>query len=150
MGSGLSCGIVRPTVVFGPDDILINNSAWFLRTFPIFAIPGDGQYRLQPVYVEDVAELAVRVGHDTANVTLDAVGPEIYTFDALVNLIADAVQVFQRLGSAHLDGPGDQLVLPGEAPGHRAADEDDLQRIEPLAASGPSQCLLGWFLCCLP
>jgi len=40
--SGLSYAILRPTVIFGAKDILINNIAWFARHFPVFAIPGSG------------------------------------------------------------------------------------------------------------
>jgi len=46
--SGLSYAIVRPTLVFGPNDILLNNIAWTLRRSPFFAVAGDGAYRLQP------------------------------------------------------------------------------------------------------
>src|SRR5262249_37427495 len=42
--SGISYAIVRPTVVFGREDILINNIAWLLRRLPLFVIPGDGSY----------------------------------------------------------------------------------------------------------
>ena len=62
MQSKLSYAIIRPTVIFGDADILINNMAWLLRRAPVFAVPGTGDYRLQPVFVEDVAENAVRVG----------------------------------------------------------------------------------------
>jgi len=48
--SGLSYAILRPALLFGKEDILINNIAWCLRTFPLFAVFGDGQYRLQPIY----------------------------------------------------------------------------------------------------
>jgi len=89
--SGLSYAIIRPTVIFGREDILINNIAWFLRKFPIFAIPGSGEYRIQPVYVEDLAELCVNTGRGTKNIILDALGPETYTYEALVQLIADTV-----------------------------------------------------------
>lgn len=89
--SGLSYAIIRPSVIFGREDILINNIAWLLRMFPVFAVPGDGQYRLQPVYAEDVAELAVNAGHQSADITVDAVGPETYDYEALVRLIADAI-----------------------------------------------------------
>ncbi len=41
--SGLSYAILRPAVIFGAEDILINNIAWFVRSFPVFAIPGDGR-----------------------------------------------------------------------------------------------------------
>src|SRR5208283_3415503 len=75
--SGIACAILRPTVIFGVEDVLINNIAWLLRHSPVFAIPGSGEYRLQPVYVVDVAEMAVAAGKDTVNKVMDAVGPEI-------------------------------------------------------------------------
>ncbi len=86
--SGLSYAILRPTVIFGPEDILINNIAWLLRTFPLFAIAGSGEYQIQPIFVEDVAELAVKAAEGEGNITLDAVGPEIFVFNDLVKLIA--------------------------------------------------------------
>lgn len=86
--SGLSHAILRPTVIFGVEDILINNIAWFLRTLPVFGVPGTGEYKLQPIFVEDMAELAVRVGQQDENLIVDAVGPESWTFDELVRLIA--------------------------------------------------------------
>ena len=89
--TGLSYAILRPTVIYGREDILINNIAWFLRRFPIFGIPGDGQYRVQPIYVEDMARLAVALGAREDNAVVDAVGPETFTFDALVRLLRDAV-----------------------------------------------------------
>jgi len=89
--SGLTHAILRPTVIFGVEDVLINNIAWLLRHYPLFAIPGSGGYRLQPVFVVDVAEMAVAAGKDTGNIVLDAVGPEIYTFQELVQLVAGKV-----------------------------------------------------------
>jgi len=86
--SRLSYAIIRPTVIFGPEGILINNIAWLLRKFPIFAIPGSGDYRIQPVFVEDAAEIAVKAGHQDDNIVLDAVGPETYMFGELVRMIA--------------------------------------------------------------
>jgi NADH dehydrogenase len=61
-GSGVPHTILRPAVLFGEGDILINNIAWGLRTFPVFGVFGDGEYRLQPIFVEDFAELAVAEG----------------------------------------------------------------------------------------
>ncbi len=86
--SGLGYAILRPTVLFGTEDILINNIAFLLRRFPFFAVPGDGSYRLQPIYVEDYAGLAVEAGRKQENILMDAVGPDIFTFDELVRLIA--------------------------------------------------------------
>lgn len=95
--SKLSYTIIRPTVIFGLEGILINNIAWLLRKFPIFAVPGSGDYRIQPVFVEDVAEIAFRAGQQDDNVILDAVGPEIFTFDELIRLIAGKVDSRARI-----------------------------------------------------
>ncbi len=89
--SGLGYAIVRPTVIFGDEDILINNIAWFFRHMPVFTIPGDGEYRLQPVFVEDLADLCVRAAESSQNQVVDAVGPETFTFEQCVRLIAGAV-----------------------------------------------------------
>jgi len=90
-GSKLSYAIVRPAVIFGPEDILVNNIAWLLRRFPVFAIFGAGEYKLQPVFVEDVAEIAVGLADRHENIVIDAAGPEVYTFEELVRLIAATV-----------------------------------------------------------
>jgi uncharacterized protein YbjT (DUF2867 family) len=95
--SGVSFAIVRPSVMFGTGDVLLNNIAWLLRRFPVFAIAGDGSYLLQPVHVEDVAELAVRASLETRNLTLDAVGPDILTFEKLVRLFAAATHSRSRI-----------------------------------------------------
>ncbi len=95
--SRLSYAIVRPTVIFGMEDILINNIAWFLRRVPVFAIFGSGAYRIQPIFVEDVAEIAVSAAHQSDNVTLDATGPETMTFEGLVRLIGDKIGSRARL-----------------------------------------------------
>jgi len=95
--SNLSYAIIRPTVIFGYEDILINNIAWFLTKFPVFAIPGDGDYRLQPVFVEDVAWIAVKAGQSNDNMVLDAVGPEIFKYEELIRLIADKVKSKARI-----------------------------------------------------
>ncbi len=90
--TGISYGIVRPTLVYGEGDVLINNIAWVLRHFPIFAIPGDGAYRLQPVHVDDVAAIAVAAGLSRDNLTVDAAGPDILRFDELVRMLRQAVE----------------------------------------------------------
>ena len=85
--SGLSHSILRPTVLFGKEDILINNIAWCLRRFPVFGVFGDGQYRLQPIYVDDLAELAVKQGREGADSIIDAIGPEPFAYRDLVREI---------------------------------------------------------------
>jgi NADH dehydrogenase len=91
INSKMSHAIIRPTVIFGKEGILINNIAWLLRRFPVFAVFGSGDYRIQPVFVEDLAEMAVSAGHKDDNVVFDAVGPETFTYDELIRLIADKI-----------------------------------------------------------
>jgi uncharacterized protein YbjT (DUF2867 family) len=85
--SGLSYAILRPAVLFGHEDILINNLAWALRRLPVFGVFGDGRYRLQPIYVEDRAELAVAQADREDNVILNAIGPETFTYRELIATI---------------------------------------------------------------
>ena len=118
MDSGLSYAIVRPTVVFGDEDILINNMAWLLRRLPLFALFGSGDYRLQPVCVEDLAQIAVNAGQQRENMVVDAVGPEVYTFDELVRLIAAKTR--SRAKIVHLR-PGLALLL-GKLMGYGVKD----------------------------
>jgi uncharacterized protein YbjT (DUF2867 family) len=95
--SGLSYAILRPTVIFGIEDILINNIAWFTRHFPVFAIPGSGLYQIQPIFVEDLADLAIHGARQENNLVLDAAGPEIFAFEDLVRQIALAVGARPKL-----------------------------------------------------
>jgi NADH dehydrogenase len=89
--SGLSYAILRPAVFFGGRDVLINNIAYLLRRFPVFGIPGKGDYGIQPIHVEDMARLAVEQGRSTDDVVLDAVGPETYSYRELVRTVARAI-----------------------------------------------------------
>ncbi|MGB7730190.1 MAG: NAD(P)H-binding protein [Candidatus Acidiferrum sp.] len=89
--AGLAYTILRPTVIFGPEDILINNIAWFVRHLPVFGIPGDGRYGIRPIYVEDMAMLIVDSIEKQSNEVINAVGPETFTFEELVRGIAVAL-----------------------------------------------------------
>lgn len=89
--SGLSYAILRPTVLFGVEDILVNNIAWTLRKFPVFGLFGDGYYQIQPMYVDDFAELAVREALSAQNRVIDAIGPETFTYRELVKTVGDAI-----------------------------------------------------------
>lgn len=89
--SGLSHAIVRPTLVFGPDDILVNNIAWGLRHVPVFLIGGDGRYEVQPVSVSDVATICVDAGSSDGDAILDAAAPDRWTYEDFVRLIAGAI-----------------------------------------------------------
>ena len=91
IASGLSYAIVRPTLVFGANDILINNIAWGLRRFPVFPVAGDGTYAVQPVSIDDVAAICVNVGEGADEVIVDAAGPDTFTYDELVRMVAGAI-----------------------------------------------------------
>jgi NADH dehydrogenase len=90
-GLGLSYAILRPTVLFGHEDILINNIAWMLRRFPVFGVFGDGTYKLQPIFVDDLARLAVDAAGSPDNLVRDAIGPETFTYRQLVSVIGKAI-----------------------------------------------------------
>ena len=89
--SGLSYSILRPAVLFGKEDILINNIAWTLRHLPVFGVFGDGSYRLQPIYVDDLAELAVQQGQEQVSRIIDAIGPETFSYRELVATIGKII-----------------------------------------------------------
>ncbi len=111
--SGLSHAILRPTLVFGKEDILLNNIAWMLRRFPIFPIPGTGQYQVQPICVEDLATLAVDASEGNDNLELDSVGPDVFTYDEMVKLVRDKTHTKARL----LHVPPSLVLLAGSALG---------------------------------
>jgi len=126
--SGMSYAILRPTVLFGTEDILINNIAWLLRRFPVFGQIGDGRYKIQPVFVDDVAQLAVQAGARSEDLVWDAVGPDVFSFDEMVRLIGD--KIGQRKAIVHLPAGlalmaarfisvfvGDTLLTPEEVDG---------------------------------
>jgi uncharacterized protein YbjT (DUF2867 family) len=89
--SGMSYAILRPTVLVGDEDILINNIAYLLRRFPFFLLPGNGSYKLQPVHVDDVAALAVEAVCRQDDYIIDAVGPDIFSFREMVQLIGGKI-----------------------------------------------------------
>lgn len=89
---GISYSILRPSIFFGgKEDILINNIAWILRKFPVFGVFGDGNYRLQPIYIDDLAKLVVEQGRNKENTIIDAIGPETFTYKGLVQEVSKAI-----------------------------------------------------------
>ncbi len=93
IGSGMSYAILRPTVLFGKEDILINNIAWVLRHMPVFGVFGDGKYRLQPIHVDDLAALAVEQWENDEDVIIDAIGSETFTYRELIEMIGKIIGV---------------------------------------------------------
>ncbi len=95
-GLGVPYAIIRPTLIFGAGDLLLNNLAWVLRRFPLFPVYGRGEYAVQPVYAEDLAAQAVAAGSARGNSVAAAAGPDTLSFDALVRLLAAALGVRAR------------------------------------------------------
>jgi len=89
---GVSYSIIRPTLVFGHEDVLVNNIAWLMRWFPVFPIFGSGKYKIQPVHVEDVAAIAVASADDPNSLAIDAAGPEVFSYKDFIRLIAAQVK----------------------------------------------------------
>ena len=93
VGLGIPYAIIRPTLVFGVGDLLLNNMAWALRRFPVFPVYGNGDYPVQPVYVEDLAAQAVEAGSQSESSVADAAGPDTFSFEALLRLLASSMGV---------------------------------------------------------
>jgi len=167
--SGLAWAIVRPTLIFGQGDILINNVAWMLRRFPIFGIPGNGAYRLQPVAGEDVAEIATWAAEQVDNLTVDAAGPDLVYYSEIVESIAiavgrhprfvymsprnamRAVRVIGRfvddivLNEPELEGLMSELLVSGERPrGTRRLDNWLLTHADTIGRTYASELARHW------
>jgi uncharacterized protein YbjT (DUF2867 family) len=90
--AGVPYAIVRPTFFFGGGrDILANNIAWILRRMPLFVVPGDGRYLVQPIHVDDLALICLRAADGRGGVIMDAAGPDTMSFEELVRATRDAL-----------------------------------------------------------
>jgi NADH dehydrogenase len=98
-GLGVSYSILRPTVLFGKEDVLVNNIAWSLRHLPAFGVFGRGDYRLQPIYVDDLAQAAAEKVSGEGDEIVEAIGPETFTYRELVARIARGIGVWRPIVS---------------------------------------------------
>jgi uncharacterized protein YbjT (DUF2867 family) len=89
--SGLEWSFVRPTLTFGPNDILVNNMAWALRRLPVYGMPGAGRYTIQPVHVDDVARICIELAGGPSGRTVDAAGPDVLQFREMIEIVRSAV-----------------------------------------------------------
>jgi uncharacterized protein YbjT (DUF2867 family) len=88
---GVPFAIVRPTWIFGGEpEILANNIAWILRRMPIFPIPGDGSYPVQPIHIDDLVQICIDAGNTQSDLIVDAAGPETIPFQELIRAVRDA------------------------------------------------------------
>ena len=91
--SGVSYCILRPAVLFGKEDVLINNIAWSLRHLPVVGVFGKGDYKLQPIYVDDLAASTVEKATSEQNEIVNAIGPETFAYRELVEMIGRRIGV---------------------------------------------------------
>jgi uncharacterized protein YbjT (DUF2867 family) len=92
-GSGLCWTIFRPSWVYGPEDKALNRFAGFARRLPFVPVIGDGQQRLQPVFVDDVAKaVADSLGQPAAaNQVFEIGGPQELTMDEVLRIMLDVM-----------------------------------------------------------
>lgn len=95
--TGISRAIVRPTLVFGADDILVNNIAWGLRHMPIFFVVGDARSLVQPVSASDTAALCIEAADLDDDLLLDAAGPDRWEYADFVRLVARTIGARARI-----------------------------------------------------
>jgi uncharacterized protein YbjT (DUF2867 family) len=89
--SGLNYTIFRPSLVYGPEDKVVNGLARALKFAPIFGVPGTGKQKVQPVLVDDLAAcVMLAVLGRGRNETYDVGGPDLMTFDEMMRIIMDA------------------------------------------------------------
>ncbi|MDB5460611.1 MAG: epimerase [Caulobacteraceae bacterium] len=89
--------LVRPAVMFGPDDAFLNLILQLLRRLPAYPMFGTGATRLQPAHVEDVAEALARALQRGGPETIECGGPHIYTYRTLLLTVAEAAGLKARL-----------------------------------------------------
>ena len=82
--------LIRPAVMFGPDDAFVTTMLALLRRLPIYPMFGHGRTRLQPAYVEDVAEAIARALQrpQTHAITFECGGPRVYSYEELLRALA--------------------------------------------------------------
>lgn len=83
--------ILRPSVIFGPEDAFFNRLAGLARVMPVLPLFGTGDVKLQPVYVDDVAEAvaAALASPEAAGRVYELGGPRAYSYRALVELVLE-------------------------------------------------------------
>ncbi|MGH6888154.1 MAG: complex I NDUFA9 subunit family protein [Rhizomicrobium sp.] len=79
--------ILRPSLLFGPEDDFFNRFAALARLSPVLPLIGGGRTRFQPAYVCDVADAVVRCLEDGQGILYELGGPRVYTFRQLLELI---------------------------------------------------------------
>ena len=91
----VDAALIRPAVMFGPDDAFLTTILGLLGRLPVYPMFGRGRTKLQPAYVEDVAEAIARALQrtDMQAITFECGGPRVYTYEELVRTIANVAKL---------------------------------------------------------
>jgi NADH dehydrogenase len=91
--------LIRPAVMFGPDDSFITTIITFLERLPVYPMFDLGRTRLQPAHVEDVAEAITRVLEQTGTrpITFEFGGPRVYSYEELLKIVAHETSLKPKL-----------------------------------------------------
>jgi len=140
--SGLSVTILRPSYIFGPGDEFLTPLIHRMRTSAVIEVPGDGEYRLQPISVRDAARvvLGAFLGSAQGQAVLDLVGPEILSYRQLIARVAT------RLGcqvSTRERPKSEAMSQAGERGGYFGLRPHDLDCLfcDEVSVPGPVECL---------
>jgi NADH dehydrogenase len=87
--------LIRPAVMFGPDDAFLTAILKLLDRLPIYPMFGNGQMRLQPVYVEDVGKAIAKIlqKEQTAPLLFEFGGPRVYSYEEFLRAVASAAGI---------------------------------------------------------
>jgi uncharacterized protein YbjT (DUF2867 family) len=88
--SGLAYTIFRPSLVYGPEDKVMNGFAKLLKFSPVFGVPGTGRQKVQPVLVDDLAAcVAMAITGKGRNATFEVGGPDLMSFDEMIRILME-------------------------------------------------------------
>jgi uncharacterized protein YbjT (DUF2867 family) len=91
--------LIRPAVMFGPDDAFLTTILKLLERLPIYPMFGNGQMRLQPVYVEDVGQAIAKIvqREQTGPIMFECAGPRVYYYEEFLRTVASAAGIKPKL-----------------------------------------------------
>ena len=88
--AGLAYTIFRPSLVYGPEDKVMNGFAKLLKFSPAFGVPGSGRQKVQPLLVDDLAAcVGLAIGGKGLNGTFEVGGPDLVTFDEMIRILME-------------------------------------------------------------
>lgn len=93
--SGIPYVILRPSIIFGPGDGFVTQMVNMIRKAPLIPIVGTGDYKLQPIYVENVCQAFVQAltSEKATNKVFALGGPEVLSYESIIDIIARTIGI---------------------------------------------------------